>query len=261
MNPLDFLDIRIIDILDIVLVAILLYYVYRLVKGTAAINIFVGIVIVYLIWKITDVLQMKVLSNILGGFISVGVFALIVVFQQEIRKLLLLVGSSNLANRRNIKRYWNFITNKHVSQNNVADRLVQACSQLSAQKVGALMVFERNTSMDFVRTTGDEVDMEVSVPVLESIFFKGGPLHDGAIIIDHNRITAARVALPLSDKKNIPSRYGLRHRAALGITEKTDATALVVSEETGNISYIKNGEFINFDSHEQLQEIIEEDLS
>ena len=104
MNPLDFLDIRIIDILDIVLVAILLYYVYRLVKGTAAINIFIGIVIVYLIWKVTDVLQMKVLSNILGGFISVGVFALIVVFQQEIRKLLLLVGSSNLANRRNIRR-------------------------------------------------------------------------------------------------------------------------------------------------------------
>lgn len=261
MNPLDFLDIRIIDILDIVLVAILLYYVYRLVKGTAAINIFIGIVIVYLIWKVTDVLQMKVLSNILGGFISVGVFALIVVFQQEIRKLLLLVGSSNLANRRNIKRYWNFITNKRVSQNNVADRLVKACAQLSTQKVGALMVLERNTSMDFVRTTGDEVDMEVSVPVLESIFFKGGPLHDGAIIIDHNRITAARVALPLSDQKNIPSRYGLRHRAALGITEKTDATALVVSEESGNISYLKNGEFVPFDSHEQLQEIIEEDLS
>ena len=261
MNPLDFLDIRIIDILDIVLVAILLYYVYRLVKGTAAINIFIGIVIVYLIWKVTDVLQMKVLSNILGGFISVGVFALIVVFQQEIRKLLLLVGSSNLANRRNIKRYWNFITNKRVSQNNVADRLVKACAQLSTHKVGALMVLERNTSMDFVRTTGDEVDMEVSVPVLESIFFKGGPLHDGAIIIDHNRITAARVALPLSDQKNIPSRYGLRHRAALGITEKTDATALVVSEESGNISYLKNGEFVSFDSHEQLQEIIEEDLS
>jgi uncharacterized protein (TIGR00159 family) len=261
LNPLDFLDIRIIDILDIVLVAILLYYVYRLVKGTAAINIFIGIVIVYLIWKVTDVLQMKVLSNILGGFISVGVFALIVVFQQEIRKLLLLVGSSNLANRRNIRRYWNFITNKRVSQNNVADRLVKACAQLSTHKVGALMVLERNTSMDFVRTTGDEVDMEVSVPVLESIFFKGGPLHDGAIIIDHNRIIAARVALPLSDQKNILSRYGLRHRAALGITEKTDATALVVSEETGNISYLKNGEFVSFDSHEQLQEIIEEDLS
>jgi len=259
LNPLDFLDIRIIDVLDIALVAILLFYVYRLVKGTAAINIFVGIVIVYLIWKVTDVLQMKVLSNILGGFISVGVFALIVVFQQEIRKLLLSVGSSNLANRKNIKRYWNFITNKEVSQHKFADRLVEACTQLSNQKVGALMVMERNTSLDFIKSSGDQVNMEISVPVLESIFFKGGPLHDGAIIIDYDRIVAARVALPLSDQK-IPARYGLRHRAALGITEKTDATALVVSEETGKISYLKNGEFVVFKSNSHLQEIIEEDL-
>lgn len=121
------------------------------------------------------------------------------------------------------------------------------------------MVLERNTSLDFIKTTGDEVDMDVSVPVLESIFYKGGPLHDGAIIIDHNRIVAARVALPLSDQK-IPARYGLRHRASLGITEKTDATALVVSEETGKISYIKNGEFVVFNSNAHLQEILEEDL-
>ena len=261
MNPLDFLQVRIIDILDIVLVAILLYYIYRLVKGTAAINIFTGIVIVYLIWKLTDILQMNVLSNILGGFISVGVFALIVVFQQEIRKLLLTVGSTNLANPKNFRRYWNILTNSEHINNSEAKIVVNACSELSAENIGALIVFERNTSLDMFKESGDQVSMDISTPVIESIFFKGGPLHDGAVVIDGNRIVATRVALPISEQSDIPVRYGLRHRAAIGISEKTDATVLVVSEESGKISYIKNGEFVNFTSNDNLIEIIEEDLS
>ena len=226
MNPLDFLQLRIIDIFDIVLVAILLYYIYRLVKGTAAINIFTGIVIVYLIWKLTDILQMNVLSNILGGFISVGVFALIVVFQQEIRKLLLTVGSTNLANPKNFRRYWNILTNNEYRKSE-AKIVVNACAELSAQNIGALIVFERNTSLDIFKESGDKVNMDISTLSLK-VSFLGGPLHDGAIVIDGNRIVATRVALPISEQSDIPVRYGLRHRAAVGVSEKTDASVIVV---------------------------------
>jgi DNA integrity scanning protein DisA with diadenylate cyclase activity len=138
---------------------------------------------------------------------------------------------------------------------------VNACTELSAQNIGALIVFERNTSLDMFKESGDQVSMDISIPVIESIFFKGGPLHDGAVVIDGNRIVATRVALPISEQSDIPVRYGLRHRAAVGISEKTDATVLVVSEESGKISYIKNGEFVSFTSNDNLIEIIEEDLS
>lgn len=260
MKTFDFIDLNFIDVLDIFLVALLLFYVYRLVKGTAAINIFVGIVIVYLIWKLTDALNMEVLSNILGGFISVGVFALIVVFQQEIRKLLLFLGSSNLASRRNLKRYWNFFKNQKVNSETDVDLLIQSCELLSSQKTGALIVMERNTSLEFVKDTGDHVHLELSVPIFESIFFKSGPLHDGAAIVERNVITATRVVLPVSESQSIPVRFGLRHRAAVGITEKSDAVALVVSEETGKISYVRNGEFVHYKNLEDLKHQLSEDL-
>ncbi|NCG04383.1 MAG: TIGR00159 family protein [Bacteroidetes bacterium] len=258
----DFLDFNLLDVLDIILVALLLYYAYRLVRGTAAINIFVGIVILYLIWKITDALNMELLSNILGGFMSVGVFALIVVFQQEIRKLLLMLGSSNLANRKRFSRYLKlFTTNQstHEPELNI-EALVQSCSSLKKQKTGALLVLERNSSLEFLKPSGVEVNMELSIPVIESVFHKNAPLHDGAAIIENNAITATRVVLPVSENKTIPKRYGLRHRAALGITEKTDAVVLVVSEETGAISYFKNGERIPFNSYKELSEMLTKDM-
>lgn len=258
----DFLDFNLLDVLDIVLVALLLYYAYRLVRGTAAINIFVGIVILYLIWKITDALNMELLSNILGGFMSVGVFALIVVFQQEIRKLLLMLGSSNLANRRTFKRYFKLFTTTQNTQEpdlNI-EVLIQSCSALKKQKTGALLVLERNNSLDFLKPSGVEVHMELSIPVIESVFHKNAPLHDGAAIVENNAITATRVVLPVSESKSIPKNYGLRHRAALGITEKTDALVLVVSEETGAISYFRNGERIPFNSYKELSEMLSKDM-
>lgn len=258
----DFLDFNLLDVLDIVLVALLLYYAYRLVRGTAAINIFVGIVILYLIWKVTDALNMELLSNILGGFMSVGVFALIVVFQQEIRKLLLMLGSSNLANKKVLNRYFKIFS---VNQNTFEpelniDVLVQSCSSLKKQKLGALLVLERNSSLDFLKPSGVAVNMEISVPVIESIFHKNAPLHDGAAIIENNTITATRVVLPVSENKSITKRFGLRHRAALGITEKTDAVVLVVSEETGTISYFKHGERFPFSSYKELSEMLSKDM-
>lgn len=256
----DILDLNFFDILDIVLVAVLLYYIYRLVKGTAAINIFIGIVFVYLTWKLTQLLKMEMLSNVLGEFIGVGMFALIVVFQQEIRKFLLMVGSTNFGNRRSFLRQLKFFKDDFETLNNIPT-IVKACEKLGSTKTGALIVIKRNTSLDFIKNTGDEMNVEVNQPIIESIFYKNSPLHDGAIVIEDNKITATRVILPVSNDRNIPLRFGLRHRAAVGVTERTDALALVVSEETGQISYLKNGSFEMFESTDDLIEKIKEDLT
>jgi uncharacterized protein (TIGR00159 family) len=256
---LDFLDFRVLDILDILLVAVLLYYIYKLVKGSAAINIFIGIVIIYLIWKLTQLLQMEMLSSVLGEFIGVGMFALIVVFQQEIRKFLLMIGSTNFSSKNN----WFQLkfSNRENKTLNYVDIIVEACKKLGSTQTGALIVIKRNTKLDFVKNTGDSMDIKVNRPIIESIFYKNSTLHDGAIIIEDGRITATRVILPVSNDRDIPLRFGLRHRAAVGISEKTDAVALVVSEETGQISYLKNGEFNIFDNVENLAEQIKTDLS
>ncbi len=260
MDKLSFIDINIVNIIDVLLVIILLYYVYKLVRRTAAINILVGIVIIYLIWKLTAVLNMNIFSSLLGQFISVGVFALIVVFQQEIRKFLLMIGSNNLTNNKLYFKYINiFKPSREISQMNIEEFLI-GCQKLIKNKTGALFVIERNNSLDFIKNTGDELYLEISSPIIESIFFKNSPLHDGAVIIDGNFITAARIVLPVSENKNIDSSLGLRHRAAIGITEKTDSIAIVVSEENGKIKFIKNGEIFNHKSEENLRTMIEAEL-
>ena len=263
-NPLsrfDFLDISFTDVLDILLVALLLYYLYKLLKGTVAINIFIGIVIFYLIWKVTDILNLDVLSNILGKFVSVGFFALIVVFQQEIRKFLLLIGSSNFASKKNIIRYFNFFNpNQGIIKIDLT-ALLSAAEKMANEKTGAIIVLERGNNLDFIKNTGDEANIEVSAQILETIFFKNSPLHDGAIIIKDNQIIATRVVLPVSDSTAIPSKFGLRHRAGFGISEKTDALVLVISEQSGKISYIKDGGFCKFKNTEYLRRMIIEDLS
>jgi diadenylate cyclase len=257
---LDFLDIRIIDIVDIVLVAFLMYYLYKLVRGTVAINIFVGIVIVYAIWRLTELLQMALLSKILGGFLGVGMFALIVVFQQEIRKFLLMLGSTNFAARRKMLQKFNLFSSEKTGNTNV-EAIVKACYNMSKTNTGALIVLKRNNSLDFVKDSGDTMKIEINKPILESVFYKNSPLHDGAVIIEENTITATRVILPVSNDRRIPQRFGLRHRAAVGITEKTDALCLVVSEENGQISYLKEGDFVLYDGMEDLTKQITQDLS
>lgn len=256
---MEFLDFRIIDFIDIVLVAGLLYYLYRLIKGTVAINIFIGIVILYGIWKLTEFLEMELLSKILGGFLGVGMFALIVVFQQEIRKFLLMLGTTNFSTRKKLFQKLNLFNEKQT--NTHIDIILAACSKLSKSNTGAIIVIQRNNSLEFVKNTGDAMNVELNQPILESIFYKNSPLHDGALIIEDNYITATRVILPVSNDKNIPQRFGLRHRAALGITEKTDAVCLVVSEENGQISYLKEGDFVLYEDLNDLQKIIEKDIS
>jgi uncharacterized protein (TIGR00159 family) len=262
LNNFSFLEFSFVDVLDIVLVAFLLFYLYKLVKGTVAINIFLGIVIIYFMYQLTITLNMNVLSNILGNFISVGFFALIVVFQQEIRKFLLLLGSTNYTSRNSFVRYFNFLNleDEQIVQLDLT-LFVNACENMAKDKMGAIIVLERSNNLDFVKSTGDETKITLSSQILESIFYKNSPLHDGAIIIKGNRITATRIVLPVSESNSIPSRFGLRHRAGLGISEKTDALVIVISEERGDIVYIKNGQFQKFDSAEKLKRTLSEDLS
>ncbi|RPG55263.1 MAG: TIGR00159 family protein [Flavobacteriales bacterium] len=262
MENLSFLKFNFVDALDIILVGLLLFYFYKLVKGTVAINIFLGIVIIYLIFQLTVTLEMNVLSNILGNFISVGFFALIVVFQQEIRKFLLLIGSTNYTSRKSFLKYFNFL-NYEVEKEILLDTLLlsDSCFNMSKDKIGAIIVLEQSNSLEFIKSSGDEAKIEISPQIIESIFYKNGPLHDGAIIIKGNTITATRIILPVSDSTSIPKRYGLRHKAGIGITEKTDALVIVVSEQRGDVTYIKDGELERISSSKKLQEVLKNDLS
>lgn len=260
MDKFKFWDFGIIDFIDVFLVALLLYYVYKLVKGTVAINIFIGIIVIYSVWKLTDFLKMNMLHNIFDGFMKVGIIALIVVFQPEIRKFLLMVGSTNLSGKRKFFSKMKFLKTEVETETNV-DAIISACNKMGTTLTGALIVLERNNNLDFLISTGDAMNISVSQPIIESIFFKNSPLHDGAIIIENNIVKATRIILPVNNEKKIPERFGLRHRAAIGITEKTDALAIVVSEETGQISYIKNGEFVMYDDTQDLTEMIKSDLA
>lgn len=259
MDTFNFWDFTLTDFIDVFLVAILLYYVYKLVKGTVAINIFIGIIVIYLVWKVTDVLDMTMLHSIFDGFMKVGIIALIVVFQPEIRKFLLMIGSTNLGRKTKFMERFKFLRSEAEVDPHI-EPIVAACTKMGSSLTGALIVLERNNNLDFLTATGDAMSIKVTQAIIESIFFKNSPLHDGAVIIKNNEVKATRVILPVSNDRSIPQRFGLRHRAAIGITEKTDALALVVSEETGQISYIKNGEFVMFKDPEELTNIIKKDL-
>lgn len=257
--PFEFVDFTFLNVLDILLVAVFLYYVYKLLKGTSAINIFIGIFIIFVVYRITIFLNLKMFSSLLGALLSVGVVGLMIVFQQEIRKFLLMVGSANFKTKRNFVKQLKFLKSEIQTDTDV-ESIVSACFKMAKDKTGALIVLERTSNLDFVMQTGDRMKAEVSIPLIESIFYKNSPLHDGAIIIKDNYIKATRIVLPISTKL-MPKRFGLRHKAAIGITEKTDALCLVVSEETGKVSYVVDGEFIMYENEADLIEKIRFDLS
>lgn len=257
---LDFLHFSFLDVLDIILVAVLLYYIYKLLKGTVAINIVIGIALIFLIWKVTQALQMEMLSGILGYLLSGGVIALIIVFQQEIRKFLLMIGTTNFKTKRGFLNQLKFLQSE-INADTDVDTILKTFTSFSKDKTGALIVIERTNKLDFIANSGDKMNALVTDAILESIFYKNSPLHDGATIIRDNYIIATRVILPVSENSKIPARFGLRHRAAIGVTEKTDAVCLLVSEETGEISYIKDGEFVLYKNQDQLNEKLKKDLS
>ena len=202
---------------------------------------------------------MEMLSNILGYLLSGGVIALIIVFQQEIRKFLLMIGTTNVTSRTQFLKQLKFLKSE-ITLETDSDTLLSACKKMSKTKTGALIVIERTNSLDFLIKTGDNMNAEINEVLLESIFYKNSPLHDGATIIRDNFVVATRVILPISDSINIPSRFGLRHRAAFGVSEKTDAVCLLVSEETGEISYIKDGSFELYADYNELVEKLKLDI-
>ncbi len=235
-----FIQIRIWDILDIFLVGLLFYGLYYLVKGTTAIKIFFGIVAIILGLKIVTVLHMELLSYILGAFVNVGFIALIIIFQPELRRFLLGIGNTKIA-----EAFKNFISGLgfHVKEDSSLDltSICEACASMSQDKVGALILLTQENNLNEIVETGVVIDAVISKPLLENIFFKNSPLHDGAMVISNNKIEAARCILPITQNINLPDSYGLRHRAGIGITENSDCIAIVVSEETGGIRIIKNG--------------------
>ncbi len=250
-----FLNFGFIDLLDILVVAYLFYSIYQLVRGTVAINIFTVIIGIYLIWTLVKAMNMQLLSTILGQFIGVGVLAIIIVFQPEIRRFFILIYSEYLSNfNLSIENIFaKFI--KQPPQVKV-DSIIKACVNMAKTKTGALIVITDNSNLDSYEQTGTLINADTTDRLLESLFYKNSPLHDGAVIVIKDKIIAAGCILPVSESSSLPAHCGLRHRSALGITEVTNSLAVVVSEETGNISYFKNGKFFTNVSSEKLQKVL-----
>jgi len=250
-----FIQIRWIDIIDILLVAVLLYELYKLLKGTVAINIFFGIVALVLIWQVVYALQMELLSKILGAFISVGFIALIVIFQPEIRSFLLALGTTTFLRKKGRRfLFWRFSIDRQSMID--ANAIVMACNHMGELKQGGLIILTRKNELKQYVNTGEVIDAQLSAPLIENIFHGQGPLHDGAVIVTQNKIVAAACILPVSGNTEIPKRLGLRHRAAVGITEVSDAIAIIVSEESGKISYALEGKLINKVSVAELKSFL-----
>jgi diadenylate cyclase len=237
---LSFITVRWLDVVDVLLVALLLYTLYNLIKGTGTINIFIGIIAIYLVWLLVKAFEMELLSEILGQFISVGMIALIIVFQQEIRQFLLVLGSPNFL-KKGSKSYLNFKWQMNQKEFLNIEPIVSACESMASSRTGALIVIARRNELKPYIENGEAINSIISKQLLENIFFKNSPLHDGAIIISSNRIMAARCVLPVSEKTDFPAYVGLRHRAATGVTEDSDAFAIVVSEQRGEISIAEGG--------------------
>ena len=249
---LGFVPFTFIDFIDIILVAAIMFWIYRATRGTNAPYIISGIIMIYLMWVVVRTLNMELLSNILGQFVSVGVIALIIVFQPEIRRFLQMIGMRQ--KRFNfIARIFNRNDNTSVT---IIAPIVQACREMSAHKTGALIVIGRQSDLRLITEGGIAIDAKISTPLLENIFFKNAPLHDGAVVIEGDRIVAAKCILPVT-QSDVPKSYGTRHRAAIGMSEISDAIILVVSEETGGISIAHGGTIHRDIAPDQLANLLQ----
>ena len=253
----DFIDISLIDVIDVLMVGLLIYWLIRVVRGTSAVNIFLGILLLYVIWIASRALGMKLLSFILGQVLGVGVVALLVIFQPEIRRFLLRISSSTSAAQKGLFSKLFRQTRSAGMQPVELGELTAACNKMSETRTGALIALRHSSALGEIIDTGDEIDARISRRLIENIFFKNSPLHDGAMVLSENRIIAARCTLPITQRQDIPAHYGMRHRAAIGLTEATDASVIVVSEETGNISFVHEGQIKTMGSIAELRLAIE----
>lgn len=249
---MDFIHIQIIDIIDILLVALLIYQLFRLVRRTNAMSIFAGILIIYLLWWVLRISKMELTSMILGQVINLGGIALIILFQPEIRKFLFLLGERYGRQNTFFRRL--LFPGAAAGKGKWTEEVVTACMHMALTQTGALIVIRRGSEVDEYTEQGVMLDADISSALLENIFFKNSPLHDGAVVIENERIRAARCILPVSERTDIPGRYGTRHRAALGLSEATDAVVLVVSEERGQVSLIADNTITPNLSEEKLRE-------
>ena len=256
-----FFEFGIKDAIDICLVALMLYYIYRLMKESRSLNVFIGIMVFVLVWLfVSQVLEMRLLGSILDKLVSVGVIGLIVLFKDEIRKFLYQLGE-----RQRVRKIVSLFSRKqdkeHVEDKETIMPLVWACMDMARSKVGALIVIERATPLDDIVQTGEEIDANVNKLLIENIFFKNSPLHDGAMVVSKRRVKAAGCILPVSHSMDIPKELGLRHRAAMGISQASDAIAVVVSEETGGIGIAIKGKFRLRLSAEELESILAREMT
>lgn len=254
---IGFLEIRLVDFIDIALVSVLLYQVYKLMKGSVAVKVFLGFLSLYLIFLVVKAVEMELLTAILGQFMGVGVLAVIILFQQEIRKFLLLIGKTTAMERENLFKKFPWRRNVESKNFNITP-VIEAVKTLGGANTGALIVFSRSSELKFYAESGDLIDAVVSKRLLLAIFNKNSPLHDGAVIIHDGKIKAARCILPVSERDDLPAQFGLRHRAAIGMSEATDTLVLVVSEETGEMSVVRNGVIFHNLSTQEIRKKVNE---
>lgn len=257
----DFLKITWIDGIDIILVAILIYYIYSLIRNTLAVNLVLGLIIIVLVYYAVTGLHMNLLSAIINKFMSVGILALVIIFQPEIRRFLLHVGKTTFLQKN--KAWWGYLFgSKNVEQDNLLriKPIIDACKNMKKTRTGALIVFVKYYDDEFFNNSCEIIDGKISRRLLESIFQKNSPLHDGAVVIAENKIKSASCILPLTDNDKLPAQFGLRHRAGIGVSEATDAVAVIISEETGEISYAKQGRVRMNVSFGELEKLLNKDF-
>ena len=267
MTPLSFLgflDMSLADILDIILLGLIIFVMFKWIKGTSAMSIFVAIVSLFLIRVVVGAFKMKLMTAIMDMVLDVGVLALIVIFQPEIRKFLIRLGNRYM-NSAQGRAILNRITGKgktgSLTSSEAVNDLTEACRRMAEDKTGALIVIVHKNPLEEIISTGDRIDAAIHRRLIMNLFFKNSPLHDGALVIAGNRIVAARCTLPITENKNLPANYGMRHKAAIGITEESDADAVVVSEETGRISFVKAGVVTPIQNINELKLLLSTSLS
>lgn len=228
------------DILDILIVAALLFYLYRVMKSSGTLSLFYGVLLFILVWVVaSEILNMRLTGTILDKFMSIGLIVLVILFQDQIKRFLIDIGSHGRL--KSLRRIFHHETKDTKTFHGLVMTVVYACMSMSKSKTGALICFQRKVPLDDYERTGDIIDANINTRLIENIFFKNSPLHDGAMIIARRRIASVGCILPVSHDMNLPKHLGLRHRAALGMSQATDAICIVVSEETGNISVAKDG--------------------
>ena len=256
-----FLQLSIADILDILLLGLIIFFLFRWIRGSSAMSIFVAIISLYVIRVLVSAFNMRLMTAIMDMVMNVGVLALIVIFQPEIRKFLIRLGNrymNSTQGRAIVNRILGKNTQTSLANTEAVNDIAEACRRMSDERTGALIVIAHKNPLEEAINTGDRIDAVIHRRLIMNLFFKNSPLHDGALVISGNRIIAVRCTLPITENKKLPANYGMRHKAAIGITEESDADVIVVSEETGKISFVKAGKVTPIQNINELKLLLNE---